>query len=182
MPGDAPGENVIALVSTPAPALRILASHFASAIRSSTETNRERMSADRFKVDKLLTSGNTSPCCSRVGAVFPDDACFNTVDRSNRRREEADVSSGNRVYDPNAQVAPTRLSRRSGNPEPFVSISLVRTLGTPQLLTEQTGPMWTGPPLPHLPECGKGLWIPAAVRKTGVAVCPNRYFYQPLKG
>ena len=98
---------------------------FVAAIRSSVETNRERISFGRLRVDTLLTSGNTSPCCSRVGAVFPDDVCINTVDRNNRRREEADVSSGFRVYDPNAQVTPTRLSRRSGNPEPFVSIYLL---------------------------------------------------------
>ena len=92
------------------------------------------------------------------------------------------MSQGNRIYDPNTQVTPTRHSRRRGNPEPFIPIALVRTLRRPQLLGKQTGPMWTTPPLPHVPECGKGLWIPAAARKTGDGVCSNRCFFEPWKG
>ena len=60
-----------------------------------------------------------------------------------------------------------RLSRRSGNPEPFTSIAWVRIRKTPRLSSKQAGPTWTTPPFPHVFECGKGLWIPAAARKTG---------------
>ena len=61
-----------------------------------------------------------------------------------------------------------RLSRRSGNPDPFISIAWVGIRRTPRLLAKQTGRVWTAPALPHVLGCGKGLWIPAAARKTGV--------------
>ena len=61
-----------------------------------------------------------------------------------------------------------RLSHRSGNPEPFISIAWVRIRRTPRLSAKQTGPMWTAPAFRHGLGCRKGLWIHAAARKTGV--------------
>ena len=83
---------------------------------------------------------------------------------------------GNRIYTANLRVTHPRLSRRSGNPEPFISIAHVRIRRPPRILAKHTGPMWTTPAFPHVPGCGKGLWIPAAARKTGVGLCSHPYF------
>ena len=61
-----------------------------------------------------------------------------------------------------------RHSRRSGNPEPFISKDLVGIRRTPRLSAKETSPVGTTPALSHVFGCGKGLWIPAAARKTGV--------------
>ena len=64
--------------------------------------------------------------------------------------------------------SPIRLSRRSGNPEPSISIDLVGIHRTPRLSAKETSPVWTTPALSHVFGCGKGLWIPASARKTAV--------------
>ena len=48
-----------------------------------------------------------------------------------------------------AQPQP-RLSRRSGNPEPFISIDLVGIPRTPRLSAKETGPVWIAPGLFHV--------------------------------
>ena len=47
---------------------------------------------------------------------------------------------------------------------------MIRIRRTPLLSVKQTCPLWTTPALPHVLGCGKGLWIPAAARKTGVGL------------
>ena len=59
-----------------------------------------------------------------------------------------------------------RHSRRSGNPEPFISKNLVGIRRTPRLSAKGISPVWTTPALSHVFGCGKGLWIPAAARMT----------------
>ena len=57
-----------------------------------------------------------------------------------------------------------------------ISIAHVRIRRTPRILAKHTGPMWTTPAFPHVLGCGKGLWLPAAARKTGVGLCSHPYF------
>ena len=77
---------------------------------------------------------------------------------------------GKRLYYGNARVTHPRLSRRSGNPEPIPTSRYVGKC--------RSGPQGTGlrgqearrPAYPNPGYLDKGLWIPAAARKTGGGV------------
>ena len=58
-----------------------------------------------------------------------------------------------------------RHSRRSGNPEPFISKDLVGIRSTPRLSAKETSPVWTTPALSQVFGCGKRLWIPATMER-----------------
>ena len=89
---------------------------------------------------------------------------------------------GKRLYYGNARVTHPRLSRRSGNPEPFPTSRYVGKC--------RSGPQGTGlrgqearrPAYPNPGYLDKGLWIPAAARKAGVGWFSHPYFSQPREG